>query len=88
MTPPPLPAAALRAPERTRSLVAIAAGPSRPIVDEREQRAWARAAERFAVMSGAELCAALDAAAPRVGRGASARDEDPGDRDGRARGIV
>lgn len=60
--------AALREPERTCSLVAIAAGPNRPIVDERERRAWARAADRFETMSSADLCGALAAAAPRVER--------------------
>ena len=78
--------AALRAPERTRSLVAIAAGPNRPIVDEREKRAWARAAERFESMSGEHLCAALASAAPRADHGTGQPDEDAVQLYGRARG--
>jgi pimeloyl-ACP methyl ester carboxylesterase len=58
--------AAQRAPARTHSLVAMAAGPNRAIVDEREKRAWSRAAERFEAMSAADLCVELAAAAPRV----------------------
>jgi 2-succinyl-6-hydroxy-2,4-cyclohexadiene-1-carboxylate synthase len=81
--------AALRAPARTHSLVAIAAGSNRAIVDEREKRAWIRAAERFETMSGAELCAALAAAAPRVKSPGGQPSEDDGDRQlyARARGA-
>ncbi len=58
--------AALRAPARARSLIAICAGPNRPIVEAREKRAWERAAARFEKMSQAEVAVALAAAAPRV----------------------
>jgi pimeloyl-ACP methyl ester carboxylesterase len=58
--------AALRAPDRTRSLVAMGAGPNRPVVEDREKRAWARAAAQFEAMASDELARALAAAAPRI----------------------
>ena len=58
--------AALRAPERTGSLVAMGAGPNRPVLEEREKRSWTRAADRFEAMTSEDLARALAAAAPRV----------------------
>jgi 2-succinyl-6-hydroxy-2,4-cyclohexadiene-1-carboxylate synthase len=58
--------AALSAPERTRSLTVIGAGSNRPVTEEREVRAWTRAADRFEAMAKEELASALAAAAPRV----------------------
>ena len=67
---------ALQAPERTRSVVAIGAGPNRPVVEEREMRAWTRAARRFESMTRDELADALAAAAPRVAEPAGWQPED------------
>lgn len=56
--------AAISQPERVRSLCLIGAGPCRAVTDEREQRAWQRAAATFETATPDELRAALESAAP------------------------
>lgn len=56
--------ATLSRPDLVRSLTVLGGGPCRAVTEDREKKAWLGAARSFEGATQAELCAALESAAP------------------------